>query len=161
MAELGAGGVMDASVSGPQRGVTFTRHRQCQLLAVLPPAQAGCVPAHRDTEGARGSPGRWPRLCWAREEEASGSPCLRDRQGAPPLFSYMKPERNSNTCFPRCSYLRTREGPAETPPDVALSSRLARHRIPVSSSGRATPRARSPWPGTAAPALGSASQLKL
>lgn len=46
-------GVMDVSVSGPQRGVTFTGHRQCQLLAVLPPAQAGRAPAHQDTaEGA-------------------------------------------------------------------------------------------------------------
>lgn len=33
---LGLAGVMDVSVSGPQRGVTFTSHRPLQLLAVLP-----------------------------------------------------------------------------------------------------------------------------
>lgn len=80
------------------------------------------------------------------EEEAACSPCLRDRQGAPPLLLHMKPERNSNTCFPRCSYLHTREGPAETPPDVLVSSRLARHPISMSSFSRATPRACSPCP---------------
>lgn len=71
------------------------------------------------------------------EEEAACGPCPRDQQGAPPLF-YMKPEQNSNTCFPRCSYRHTREGAAETPPAVPV-------KLP-GSPGTPSPRAPSAEP---------------
>ncbi|XP_056360273.1 uncharacterized protein LOC130259694 [Oenanthe melanoleuca] len=98
-------GVMDVTVSGPQRGVTFSSHRQCQLLAVplLKELQlTGQVAAAREEEEEE------------EEEEAACSPCPRDQQGALPLF-YTKPDQNSNTCFPRCGYLHTREGPVRHP----------------------------------------------
>ena len=143
----GPGGVMDASASGPQRRVTFASRGRCQLPTALSPAQARCALAH----GRAGGRGRCRRsLQLARQVAASvpgsqGGSCLQPLPAGPsrePGRSslYIKTRAKQQHLLPHTIIICVLgEGPAETPRDMLVSSRLTRHPGLMSSASTAAP----------------------